>query len=75
MAYFLTDDNTKIYYEIEGEGKPIVFTHGWTCNHGFFKKQVSKLTEKYKVITYDLRGHGDSERPENGLTMEDLLRI
>ncbi len=74
MAYFLTDDNIKIYYEVQGEGKPIVFTHGWTCNHGFFKKQVSKLAEKYKVITYDLRGHGDSERPENGLTMDRLAK-
>lgn len=74
MAYFLTDDNTKIYYEVQGEGKPIVFTHGWTCNHGFFKKQVPELSKRYKIITYDLRGHGDSERPENGLTMERLAK-
>lgn len=60
--------------KLKEKEKPIVFTHGWTCNHGFFKKQVSKLTEKYKVITYDLRGHGDSERPENGLTMGRLAK-
>ena len=74
MAYFLTDDHMKIYYEVEGEGQPIVFTHGWTCNHGFFKKQVAELSKNHKVITYDLRGHGVSERPENGLTMARLAK-
>ncbi|MCT4507876.1 MAG: alpha/beta hydrolase [Tepidibacter sp.] len=74
MSYFLTDDNNKIYYEIEGKGKPIIFIHGWTCNHEFFRKQVCELSKNYKVITYDLRGHGISEIPENGLTMERLAR-
>lgn len=74
MAYFLADDNAKIFYEIKGEGKPLIFIHGWTCNHEFFKKQVEELSKQYKVITYDLRGHGASERPENGLTMERMAK-
>ncbi|WP_125151990.1 alpha/beta fold hydrolase [Clostridium rectalis] len=74
MAYFLTDDNMKIFYEVKGQGKPIVFIHGWTCNHMFFKKQVEELSKHYQVITYDLRGHGFSERPENGLTMERMAK-
>lgn len=69
MAYFLTDDNVKIYYEATGEGQAVIFVHGWTCNHGFFKKQIAQLSENYKVITYDLRGHGISEIPENGITI------
>ncbi|EPY2303257.1 arylesterase, non-heme chloride peroxidase [Clostridium sporogenes] len=74
MAYFLANDNVKIFYEVKGEGKPIIFIHGWTCNHSFFKKQVETLSKNYKVITYDLRGHGVSERPENGLTMDRMAK-
>lgn len=68
--YFLTDDNAKIYYEVKGEGKTIVFIHGWSCNHMFFKKQVCVLSKKYKVVTYDLRGHGNSEITDDGYTLD-----
>ena len=69
MPYFATSDNCKIYYEEHGKGKPVVLIHGWSCNHHYFKKQIPVFAEKYKVVTLDLRGHGDSERPEHGLTM------
>ncbi len=38
MAYFLANDNVKIFYEVKGEGKPMIFIHGWTCNHSSFLK-------------------------------------
>jgi len=66
----LTNDNAKIYYEVKGEGKAIIFIHGWSCNHMFFKKQINDLSKKYKVITYDLRGHGDSEITNDGYTLD-----
>ena len=69
MPYFATSDNCKIYYEEHGKGKPVVLIHGWSCNHHYFKKQIPVFAEKYKVVTLDLRGHCDSERPEHGLTM------
>jgi len=36
----------------------------------FFKKQINDLSKKYKVITYDLRGHGDSEITNDGYTLD-----
>ena len=70
MSYLLTDDNAKIYYEEIGEGKTIILIHGWSCNNMFFKKQVAELSRKYKVVTYDLRGHGLSEITDDGYTLE-----
>ncbi len=67
MPYFATEDNCRLYYEVRGEGQPVVFIHGWSVNRHFFKKQVPAFAEKYQVVTYDLRGHGDSDRPEKGL--------
>ena len=64
MAYFVTDDGGKLYYEIKGQGEPLIFVHGWTCSRRYIKKQVEEFSKTYKVITYDLRGHGDSDRSE-----------
>lgn len=64
MAYFVTDDRCKIYYEEKGTGEPLIFVHGWTCSRRYFKKQVPEFAKNYRVITYDLRGHGDSDRSE-----------
>ncbi|HIU25745.1 MAG TPA: alpha/beta hydrolase [Candidatus Copromorpha excrementigallinarum] len=79
MPYFATDDNCRLYYEEKGEGKAVVFVHGWSCNRHFFEKQLPEFRKRYKVLSYDLRGHGDSDRPEKGLYLarfaEDLRQL
>lgn len=49
------------YYEAHGEGKPLVFIHGAGASHDMWRPQVEHFSRKYKVITYDVRGHGQSE--------------
>lgn len=74
MAYFNTKDNVRISYELEGAGRPVVLIHGWSCNRHYFDKQTDLLKQHYRVLSYDARGHGDSYRCEQGLTMEQLAR-
>lgn len=62
MAYFETSDKCKIHYEICGQGEPVVLIHGWTCNTQYYQYQVPEISKKYQVITYDLRGHGISDK-------------
>lgn len=62
MAFFTTSDNCKIYYEEHGAGEALIFVHGWSCNHNFFKYQIDEFAKNYRVIAYDLRGHGQSDR-------------
>ena len=72
MPIYTADDGAEIAYDVVGEGKPVLMIHGWETNRHFFKKQVPVLSKKYKVITFDVRGHGESdrsERTEQGLTM------
>lgn len=69
MSYFLTSDNVKMYYGEKGTGKPVVLIHGWSCSHLHFEKQIEELSKKFKVVYYDLRGHGLSEVPDYGLTL------
>lgn len=70
MQYLTTTDKANIYYEIKGEGLPIVFIHGFTEDHNSFRIQQKVLSKKYKIITYDLRGHGKSDRVDYGLNLE-----
>ncbi len=73
MSFFYTDDNCKIFYDIKGEGKPVLLVHGWSGTSELFHNQVKELSKEYQVITYDLRGHGQSDKRmkilEHDLTM------
>lgn len=69
MAFFTTSDGIKLFYEVKGEGKPIVLVHGWSQDTSVFQAQVEELSKEYKVVAYDHRGHGQSDRPEFGLTL------
>lgn len=46
------------YYEDYGSGQPIVVLHGATADHQVWAEQLQPLTDDYRVILYDLRGHG-----------------
>ena len=70
MGYMITSDNIKIYYKVKGEGVPIIFIHGFSEDHYCFRIQEKALSKKYKIITYDLRGHGESDRADIGLNLE-----
>ena len=74
MPYFVTLDNTKLYYEEFGQGKPIVFVHGMSGNCKGFYPIIDGLKGEYRCITYDQRGHGASSVTEKGLTLDQLGR-
>ncbi len=63
MPYFTAGDGVRIRYEVDGEGKPIIFIHGWAASSNFWYRQVESLSRLYKTVTYDLRGHGNSDKP------------
>jgi pimeloyl-ACP methyl ester carboxylesterase len=48
----------------KADGPPILFIHGWSQNHLCWAKQYeSALTDEFRLVAYDLRGHGMSEAP------------
>ena len=54
-------DGVLISYQIRGNGEPaLVFVHGWCCDKSYWSAQVEKFWKKYKVVTIDLAGHGES---------------
>jgi pimeloyl-ACP methyl ester carboxylesterase len=62
---FQSFDGTSIYYELRGEGEPIVFIYGLACliNHWHF--QIDHFAQTHQVIAFDIRGHHKSDIPED----------
>lgn len=52
-----------IHYSVKGEGKTVIFVHGWTCDERSWSGQVPEFSKNYRVITLDLPGHGKSDSP------------
>jgi pimeloyl-ACP methyl ester carboxylesterase len=68
-----------LYYQLFGSGPDLVLLHPFPLNHHFWDEVVSRLSDSYRVITPDLRGHGQSELGNGPATMDkhaaDLLRL
>ena len=65
MPFVTASDGAELHYEVEGEGFPLVFTHG---NMGFgqqFFLQTRIFRKKYRCILHDLRGCGLSDKPQS----------
>lgn len=69
---YYDNNGTKIYYEVYGEGKPVVILHG---NGGSIRGRaafIEEFAKKYKVIAFDNRCHGKSGCPSGYLTYEQM---
>jgi pimeloyl-ACP methyl ester carboxylesterase len=60
----------KICYEISGKGHPVILVNGFGSKKEGWMGQVPVLSKKFKVITFDCRGTGKSDRPDIPYTME-----
>lgn len=74
MPFFKTTDGCKLNYDESGSGKPLLLIHGWSQTAAMFKYQVSGLSNQYRVIAIDLRGHGESEKPICGYRISRLTK-
>ncbi|MHB9040349.1 MAG: alpha/beta fold hydrolase [Melioribacteraceae bacterium] len=64
-------DGVEIAYTVEGSGESaLVFIHGWSCDRSYWNNQVKTFSPKYKVVTIDLAGHGESGMNRKNYTME-----
>ena len=59
----LQSDDAVLYYEVSGSGPELVLLHPFPLNHHFWDEVVPALTTRYRVLTPDLRGHGESAKP------------
>lgn len=55
-------NGTSIYYEIQGEGAPLVLLPGLGCTHVMWDPQVARFADDHRIVTFDPRGVGKSGR-------------
>ncbi len=64
-GYAPSFDGTPIFYEIRGEGKPLIFCYGIGCLMNHWHNQVKFFSNQYQVILLNYRGHHQSPIPEH----------
>ncbi len=62
-------NNISQYYELSGSGQPLVFIHGLGSSTHDWEYQVPEFSQAYHVLTFDLRGHGRSDKPDGPYQM------
>jgi 3-oxoadipate enol-lactonase len=69
-----TVNGIETYYEASGpEGAPwLVLSHSLACNVRMWDGQVAALKDRFRILAYDTRGHGQSAAPSGAYTLEQL---
>ena len=69
-------NRTRLYFEMMGEGHPLVLIHGGLLDCRMWDGQFKKFAESYQVIRYDIRGYGKSALPKGKYShVKDLLGL
>ncbi len=77
----LDRDGVKIHYEVTGDGPALILTHGYSSTGDMWAGQIEPLSKHFKVITWDMRGHGRSDYPADqdqyseALAVEDMAAL
>lgn len=65
-------NNIDLYYEIHGEGEPLLLIYGLAGRGDGFAHQIPALSERFRVITFDNRGVGETSQPEASFTIAQM---
>jgi len=69
MPHRMRDGVRLVYAEAGAGGPPLVFVHGWCCDHTYFAPQVAHFRPHHRVVALDLRGYGRSDAPTQAYTI------
>jgi non-heme chloroperoxidase len=64
----------QLAYDDRGSGRPVVLVHGVSMSRRFFEHNLDALAERFRVVSLDLRGHGESPAHEGGHTVAQYGR-
>lgn len=69
-------DGTKLFYSVEGTGKPLIFCYGLVCSSLHWTYQIEYFHRHYQAVWFDYRGHNNSEVPKdlNNVTLAACAR-
>ena len=71
----LDRNGVKIHYEVHGSGPTILLSHGYSSTSRMWDGQVAALKDRYRVIVWDFRGHGESDYPSDQSQYSEALTV
>jgi len=74
MAY-LDRGGVRIYYEVHGAGPTLLLTHGYSATSAMWAPQIDALKRDYQLVLWDVRGHGQSDSPDDPRQYTEALSI
>jgi len=55
----------KLHYEVHGSGPVLILTHGYSSTSAMWQGQIDALSKHHKLVLWDMRGHGQSDYPDD----------
>jgi pimeloyl-ACP methyl ester carboxylesterase len=74
VYYFDLEQDLRLHYEEQGEGRPVVFLPGWAGSTRAFRHQLSLFAQRHRAIAIDYRGHGKSTQTPVGHSLTGYAR-
>src|SRR5437667_5083895 len=70
-----TLNGIEIDYSVSGRGRPVILSHGYGATGRMWDGQRRTLGDRYQLITWDMRGHGQTESPNDGARYSTELTV
>jgi pimeloyl-ACP methyl ester carboxylesterase len=68
-------NGVKIYYEVHGDGPPLILTHGYSSTSAMWQGQIAGLSQHFRLVLWDMRGHGQSDYPEDPAAYSEAATV
>jgi len=72
MSFLTTAEGVRLRVSDRGAGPAIVLVHGWKMSHRVWDRTVATLEERFRVVSFDLRGMGESDKPNGRYDFDEL---
>jgi pimeloyl-ACP methyl ester carboxylesterase len=72
---FLDRDGVTIYYEVSGSGPALLLSHGYSSSSHMWDGQRDAFGKHFTLITWDMRGHGKSDYPDDPAAYSQVLTV
>src|SRR5256885_12991745 len=68
-------DGVEIDYEVHGSGPPLLLTHGYSSTSAMWQGQIDALAKRHRLVLWDMRGHGQSDYPDDPRAYSEALTV
>ena len=68
-------NGVRIYYEVHGGGPALLLTHGYSSTSAMWNGQIEALSRHHQLVLWDMRGHGQSDYPDDAAAYSEALTV